>query len=354
MVFPAQQVPQCKLAVSVHRVQATTCVANKRPSITARSYPAATAHNMSTAVNSIDQPAHTQGAHGYGVLFVFTAGVLWSTVGLGIRLIEDAGVWQILLYRSVSLSVFLYVVVELRSRESPFTQVRRIGYATVVAGLALVAAYAGGIYAIQTTSVANAMLLFATAPFMAAVLGWIVLREAVRRATWCAIIVAIAGIAIMVADKSGGIAFAGSVAALASAFGFAVFTVALRWGKSSEMLPAIFLSGLFAIVITALMCAYLGLPLVLSLRDGGISMGMGVFQVGAGLILYTLGSRSLPAAELTLLSLAEVLLGPLWVWLFLGETTTPYTLAGGAVLLAAIVGNALTGKRRRPPPITGP
>ena len=72
-------------------------------------------------------------------------------------------------------------------------------------------------------------------------------------------------------------------------------------------------------------------------------MGMGVFQVGAGLILYTLGSRSLPAAELTLLSLAEVLLAPVWVWLFLGETATVYTLVGGAILLAAITGNALSG-----------
>lgn len=83
-------------------------------------------------------------------------------------------------------------------------------------------------------------------------------------------------------------------------------------------------------------------------------MGMGVFQVGAGLILYTLGSKTVPAAELTLLSLAEVLLGPLWVWLFLGETITAYTLIGGTILLAAIAGNALSGARRKPPPVTTP
>jgi len=97
-----------------------------------------------------------------------------------------------------------------------------------------------------------------------------------------------------------------------------------------------------------------GLSVVLSVQDGAISMGMGVFQVGAGLIFYTLGSRSLPAAELALLSLAEVLLGPLWVWLFLGETASLNTLIGGLVLLAAIAGNALSGKRRKPPPITTP
>jgi drug/metabolite transporter (DMT)-like permease len=293
-------------------------------------------------------------AQKHGVLFVFAAGVLWSTVGLGIRLIEDAVVWQILLYRSISMSLFLYVLIRIRSGESPFVQIRRVGSPVVVAGLALVAAYSGGIYAIQNTSVANALLLFATAPFMAAVLGWIVLREPVRAATWAAIAVAIGGIAIMVADKSGSVALKGSLSALGSAAGFAVFTVALRWGRTGEMLPAVFLSGLFAIVITLGICLGLGLSVVLNPNDGGIAMGMGVFQVGAGLILYTLGSRSLPSAELALLSLAEVLLGPLWVWLFLGETASLNTLIGGLVLLAAIAGNALSGKRRKPPPITTP
>ena len=289
-----------------------------------------------------------------GLFFVFAAGVLWSTVGLGIRLIEQAEVWQILLYRSISLSAFLFVVILLRTGKNPFAEVRRAGLPAAIGGLSLVAAYAGGIYAIQSTSVANAMLLFATAPFLTAVLGWIVLREPVRGATWVAIFVAIAGIGIMVADQSEGAALGGTLAGLGSALGFAVFTIALRWGKSGEMLPSVFLSGLFAVVITSAMCWGLGLPFLLSANDGGIAMGMGVFQVGAGLILYTLGSRTLPAAELTLLSLAEVLLGPVWVWLFLGETVTINTLLGGCVLLAAIAGNALSGARRKPPPVTTP
>ena len=293
-------------------------------------------------------------AHKYGLLFVFSAGVLWSTVGLGIRMIEDAVVWQILLYRSISMSLFLYLVIRVRSGESPFVQIRRTGFPAVVAGLALVAAYSGGIYAIQNTSVANAMLLFATAPFMAAVLGWLILRERVRVATWIAITIALCGIAIMVSDKSGEVAIFGSLAALGSALGFAVFTVALRWGRTGEMLPSVFLSGIFAFVITLGICQLLGLSLALTVRDGSVAMGMGVFQVGAGLILYTLGSRSLPAAELALLSLAEVLLGPIWVWLFLNETASTNTLIGGAVLLIAIVGNAVSGKRRKPPPITAP
>lgn len=290
----------------------------------------------------------------HGILFVLAAGVLWSTVGLGIRLIEDAVVWQILFYRSISMSIFLYLVIRIRSGESPFTQLRRTGIPSVIAGLSLVAAYSGGIFAIQSTSVANAMLLFATAPFLAAVLGWIVLKEPVRSATWIAILVALGGIAIMVADKSAGVSLFGSLAALGSALGFALFTVALRWGRTGEMLPSVFLSGIFALVITFGVCQFMGFSIKVSVSDGAVAMGMGVFQVGAGLILYTLGSRSLPAAELTLLSLAEVLLGPLWVWIFLQETASVNTLIGGAVLLAAIVGNALSGKRRKPPAISVP
>ena len=289
-----------------------------------------------------------------GLVFVFMAGVLWSTVGLGIRLIEEATVWQILLYRSISLSLFLAIVIYLRSKENLFTVIRAAGLPACVAGLALVGAYSGAIYGIQSTSVATAMLLFACAPFIAAILGWLFLREKVRKATWISILFAMLGIGIMVQDKSTGSALLGSLAALGSAFGFAVFTVALRWGRSVEMLPAVLLSGIFAIFITSSICLLSGLPFQISVNDTGISMGMGVFQVGAGLVLYTLGSKTLPAAELTLLSLAEVLLGPVWVYLFLNEVVTLSTLVGGLILLLAIAGNAISGVRRKPPPITSP
>ena len=290
-----------------------------------------------------------------GLIFVFMAGVLWSTVGLGIRMIDEATVWQILLYRSISLSLFLATVIYLRSGGNLIKVVKAAGLPGCIAGLALVGAYSGGIYGIQSTSVANAMLLFASAPFMAAILGWIFLREIVRKATWVAILFAILGIGIMVQDKTeGGVALLGNLAALGSAFGFAVFTVALRWGRSGDMLPAVFLSGIFAIFITSSICLLSGLSFQISVNDTSISMGMGVFQVGAGLVLYTLGSKTLPAAELTLLSLAEVLLGPLWVYLFLNEVATLNTLLGGLVLLLAIAGNAISGARRKPPPITTP
>ncbi|NCQ25225.1 MAG: EamA family transporter [Rhodobacteraceae bacterium CG17_big_fil_post_rev_8_21_14_2_50_63_15] len=285
---------------------------------------------------------------GYGL--VFLAGVVFSTMGLGIRLIDAAQVWQILFYRSLAMTALLYVVIRLRTGCNPLALAWRMGWPGVIGGLALVAAYSGAIFAIQTTSVANAMMLFACSPLLAAILGRLILNEHVRPQTWVAIAVAACGIAVMVWGRFSGAALIGNLAAIGSAVGFATFTITLRWGKATEMMPAIFLSGLFGMALMALICLALGLSLSLSPRDLGLSLGMGVFQVGVGLILYTIGSRTVPAAELTLLSLAEVVLGPVWVWLVLGETAPPNTLIGGTILLTAIAGNALSGARRKPPP----
>ena len=286
-----------------------------------------------------------------GVLLVLLAGVFWSTMGLGIRQIEYANVWQILLYRSISLATFLFILISLRSGFRPFTTIRRVGIAGIIGGFGLVFAFAGGIYAIQTTTVANAMFLFASAPFFAAILGWIILRESVRRSTWIATAVAIIGIGIMVIDGISAGHIIGNSAALLSALGFAVFTIALRWGKLEDMLPAVFLAGVFAAMVSLIVCFSRGYALTLSANDAGIAIALGVFQVGMGLAIYTIGSKVVPAAELALLSMTEVLLGPFWVWLFLGEMAGAYTLTGGLILLLAIAGNALTGLRRKPVPV---
>lgn len=286
-----------------------------------------------------------------GVVLVLLAGVFWSTMGLGIRSIEDANVWQILLYRSFSLASFLFILISFRSGFKPFVTIKRAGIAGIIGGFSLVVAFAGGIYAIQTTTVANAMFLFASAPFFAALLGWVILRESVRKATWIAAIVAAVGIAIMVIDGISVGHLVGNASAILSALGFAIFTIALRWKKLEDMLPAVFLAGIFAIVISGAICAVNGYAFKLSANDAGIAFALGVFQVGAGLAIYTIGSKVVPAAELALLSMTEVLLGPLWVWLFMGESASIFTLVGGVILLLAIAGNALTGLRRKPVPI---
>jgi DME family drug/metabolite transporter len=286
-----------------------------------------------------------------GVILVLMAGVFWSTMGIGIRSIEAANVWQILLYRSFSLSLFLFTLIALRSDFKPIKSIKKAGFAGIIGSWGLVFAFSGGVYAIQTTTVANAMFLFASAPFFAALFGWFILRESVRKSTWIATLLAALGISVMVVDGFSAGYMVGNISALLSALGFAIFTIALRWGKLEDMLPAVFLAGLFTAITSAIIC-YLGeFTVVLSINDASIALAMGVFQVGAGLAIYTLGSKVVPAAELTLLSLTEVLLGPLWVWIFIGETVSFYTLIGGMILLMAIVGNALTGLRRKPTPV---
>ena len=278
-------------------------------------------------------------SHKSGLILVFMAGVLWSTIGICIRLIQDATVWQILLYRSFSLSIFLLLLIIIRSNFKFKKIFNEINYTTIIGAISLVAAYSGGIYAIQKISVANAMFLFASAPFFAAGLGWLFLKETVTRATGVAIIVAMFGISVMVSENSDLGSIKGYIAAIISALGFALFTISLRAGKSRDMLPAVFLSGLFAIIICLVICWQQNLSYILQPRDTYIAFGMGVFQVGSGLFLYTLGSKSVPAAQLTLISMSEVLLGPFWVWLFLNEEASLQTLTGGILLLLAIAGD---------------
>ena len=285
-----------------------------------------------------------------GVLLVLAAGICWSSMGLGIRHIEVANVWQILFFRSLALTPLLLLVLTLRARGNPFPIIQRAGLAGGVGGISLVFAFSGGILAIQTTSVANAMFLFAAAPFFAAVLGWLVLKENVRSATWISMMLALAGIVIMVWEGISIGRTIGNVAALISALGFAIFTISLRWKKLEDMLPTVFLAGLFAIIISGALCQIKGYGLDVPKRDIWIALALGVFQVGAGLILYTLGSKVVPSAELALLSMTEVVFGPFWVWLFLGETAGGYTLLGGMILLIAIASNAFSGLRRTPIP----
>lgn len=286
-----------------------------------------------------------------GVILVLMAGVFWSSMGLGIRSIEVANVWQILFYRSCALATFLFILITYRSGYRPIITIRKSGIAGAIGGMGLVMAFAGGIYAIQTTTVANAMFLFAAAPFLAAVLGWVILRESVRKATWVAMVFALIGIAVMVANGISAGRMGGNLSALASASGFAIFTIALRWGKLEDMLPAVFLGGVFAIIVSAGICQLGGYGFDIPGNDIAIAFSLGVFQVGLGLAIFTIGSKVVPAAELALLSMTEVVLGPIWVWLFIGETVSFYTLLGGFILMLALGGNAVSGLRRKPVPV---
>ena len=298
---------------------------------------------------SVQQQPHQLSYH-WGLVLVLMAGAMWSTTGIGIRLIETASAWQILFYRSLGLVGFLLVFLTYRSSGQPLGAFARSGTTAVYGGVALVAAFVGSVLAIRNTTVANAMFLFASAPFFAALLGWLILKERVRPATWAAIAVAICGIGIMVADAISAGQLWGNAAAVLSALGFAFFALALRWGRANDMMPVLFYGALFTTLITGAVCLANGDGLSVSVNDGLISLALGVVVLGGGMSIFIVGSRVVPAAELALLAMTEVLLGPFWVFIFMGETAGLFTWIGGAVLLSAIVLNALSGLRRAPPP----
>lgn len=283
--------------------------------------------------------------YGQGVALVLAAGALWSLMGLGLRQIEAANVWQILFWRSVGAVLVLFAFIWWTSAGRPLALIRKVGLAGVLGGLGLVFAFAGSIYAIQTTTIANAVFLFTASPFVAAILGWIVLGERVQPWTWVAIALAVFGMYLMVREGLAIGALAGNIAALLSAAGFGAFSVCLRWGKVGEMLPVSLLGGVFGMIAAAAILAVRGEPITASAWDMGAATLIGAVILALGMVMYTLGSKVIPAAELTLLSLIEVLLGPVWVFLILGETASAATFLGGGVLLAAVALNAVMGAR---------
>ena len=284
--------------------------------------------------------------YGTGVVMVLVAGVLWSFQALMIRQIEDAGPWAVLAWRSLALLPVLLVFMAWRTGGSPWPVIRKAGLAGVLGGIGLVAAMGGAILAFQSTTVANAAFLFAAAPFLAAVLGRIILGEVVAPRTWGAISLALVGIFVMVGDGLAAGVLLGNVAALISALGFAAFSVALRWRRVEDSLPASILGAGFAAMVGALATVTLGQPLIVPATDLMWCVLMGIGTLAGGMVLYTFGSRVVPSAELTLLSNTEVLLAPFWVWLVLGETASPATFVGGGVVLVAILFNAYSGVRR--------
>ena len=282
-------------------------------------------------------------------IFILLAGLCWSLSGIGVRLIEDANVWQIVFYRSISMSLFLGGVVYYTTGQNPIKIALEKGAISWVCGFALVLSYVAGVYALQTTSVANTLLLFSTAPFQTAILARVFLGEIVRWRTWSAIGFSLVGVLIMVGGQDNQSHISGDLAALSAALGFAVFTISVRKGRTGNMMPAVFWSAILCLPIMVLICLYTNTSLIVGPKDASIALLLGIIQMGLGLLLFTLGSKTLPAAKMTLLALSEVFFAPLWVWLFLNERIPLQTLIGGSVILLAIILN-VAGKNSQTEP----
>ena len=284
-----------------------------------------------------------------GVAFVLTAGVLWSIAGLVVRLMDNAGEWQILFYRSACLIITLISYLGVRNKGQLAAAFRSAGVNAVWAGVFLGSGFACWIFAMTHTTIASALFILAASPLMAALVAKLVLGEAIRRITLICMLVSILGIAIMVGEGAVVGTLAGSLFAIGAAFAFALFSVTLRKGRTVDMTPAVCWAGIWATLLAATMISFGPRGFSVSIHDLLLCGLLGFVQVGLGLILFTIGSRHIPAGELTLLSMTEVVLGPVWVWLGVGEVPSLYTIVGGLIVLGAISVQAFSGVRRRPP-----
>jgi len=285
------------------------------------------------------------------ILVVLFAGILWSFGALVVRYIEDARSipWQYLFFRGVTIFLILNIYLFFKEGKSFTDNYKKIDLSVVIGGLGFATAFMGFIWSITHTSAAVTLLMLAAMPFMTAILGYIFLKEEVSFTTLIAIILAAAGITFMAFSSSQIGTLFGLLAGLLSALGFSVGSVSLRWNKRTPTFTTVSLAGLFCAIISFVMIAINDTNVFTTFRNSSLSALHGTL-VCSGLILYSIGSKNLPAADLTLLSLTEVLGGIFWVWLpILGinEIPTTNTIIGGFILTFAILFYSLNTKRNR-------
>lgn len=285
----------------------------------------------------------------HGVLLVGAAGLVWSLGGLFFRMVEEAGIWQVVAWRTGFLCVSMLIVVFWRYRGDAFAAFTRMGRWGIVGALGIGAANTLFMFSLQHTYVANTLLMLSASPILSAIIAWFFLRERVRRATLVAMFAVAVGVAVMVSGGLGTDRWLGDVLALVTVTAFAFVVIAVRAGRNVDMMPCVALGGFIACCFSVFMVTMQGESLAVSTNDLFWCAMMGVVQITGGMVLFIIGSKKLPAAELALLSLTEVICGPIWVWLVIGELPVQATFWGGAIVLAAMVGNALSGMRRRHP-----
>ena len=315
-------------------------------------------------------------SYGAGVAFTAAGATCWSLGGALVRLTENVDVWQIIFFRSITVLICVGIWFGVRFGWAFLRRMFEAGPAAVIAGIAVGSAGLTFIAALFYTTVAEAIFMVGIAPFLSAMLGFWILRERIPPVTWAAMIIALLGMGLIFYGNRGGGAVTGTLLALYSAFCFSCYAVLLRWGQKTDMSVALIWNAIYLIAISAVV-----LLVPTGLRDAtgfeylaigwwntGAIFVMGAVQLTLGLILFTVGSRSVPAAQLSLIALVEPTLSPLWAWLVANELPPIWTFIGGAVIVAAIVIQALfsatresrnarrnnTSKRRREPAFDPP
>ena len=271
-----------------------------------------------------------------GTLLVACAAVCWSSGGLIARLVTT-GPWTTSLWRSLSASLFLAVVLSIARRRSIVAQWLAGGWPIAAVAACMALASTCFIFSLAYTSVANTLILISTGPYVAGLLGWLWLGERVAPRTWLTMGVALAGAIIMVSDSYSRGTIVGDLLALVMAVSFATATVLVRRQPDTPMTPA----AALATILTALIALPFAEPLQTGARDLALLALFGVGNYGIGFLLFMAGARRIPAAQSALVGMLETVLGPLWVWLVLDEQPGVATLTGGALILTALLANSL-------------
>jgi drug/metabolite transporter (DMT)-like permease len=276
-----------------------------------------------------------------GFALVFSAGTIWSVGALLVRYMQAAQTyrWQYLFFRGLTITVVLTIYLLASKGAAAVNQLRKTGLSGVLGAFGLVAAFSAYIWSITLTTVANTLCMLAAGPFIAAFLGIVFLKEKIRYQTWVAMAFALIGILVMVLEGLEAGNLFGNLIALVAAVGMAVFAVSLRWRRETPQFMTIALGGALCALFALGLLYVNGETPAMPQRNVYLSAAHGVV-IGIGLILFSIGARFLPAAELTLLSLVEVVWSILWVYLpILGihEIPSMLTVVGGAIVLSAIV-----------------
>ena len=272
---------------------------------------------------------------------VLFAGILWSFGPLVVRYMDNPNQvpWQYIFGRGLTIFILLNLYLYFEEGIKFYKNYLKMGYSGIIGGSGLGIAMISFIYSITNTSAAITLLCLAAMPFFTALLAFLFLKEKITLNVWISIFIATIGIIIMAFGSTGSNSIVGFIFGMLSSIGFSIFSVTLRWRTQTPKFTTVAFSGFFCFVFAAIMLLSTKQVFFSTSYNGALFSLHGTL-VCLGLILYSIGSKAIPAAELTLLSLTEVIGGIFWVWLpILGINEVPdtYTIVGGFFLFISLI-----------------
>ena len=268
-----------------------------------------------------------------GPLLVFLGACTLSFGGLIVKSFEGANLWQILFWRSIFFSIVVLVFLTISHKKNFFRSIYKVGLPGVLGGIVLSFGYAGYVFAMYNTTVANANFIIQTQTIFLAIFGYIFLKEKISKLTLASIFLAFFGIFLMLGSSLTPGQMIGNIAAFVMPISFAVLILTVRKYPSVDMIPLQLIAGIGAIIIGYLFST----TIIISSHDIFLGFIAGFFQVGLGFIFITIGAKTTPSALVGIIMLTEAVLGPLWAWLFISETPPLVVLVGGTIVLSAVL-----------------